>query len=403
VVHVGLILFFGMVTLAGMAMPWDAVCKAQGGIARFGFVGLLPIVAIGVFMLLRKRSGASGWFLAALMIAACFPLWAVVASPEHLMRVMASRLSEADAAYLWTNVDLAIGKLTDRADVPDMGDTPRGFWMGSIEWLSPAYWLMMSGLTALFLAALASPRRGSPRGSVFGYAAATCGALMLSGWMFAGFLLTERWDSALKALARPDASPVATAKAVAFVDSYPPALLNPLFRSLLAGPVASLALDPGLRADLRLMAKTWQPSDAPLLLARLPEPEKDRKGLRMVALRRLWWGPTLRTWMQRARSLNDYQNPGILMERLGDQRAMRMWEFFSEFRQGQWDRALALGETLCADKAYTAYQSTMWDVLGTLYTRLGMPDKAIMPWQNSFGADPTNNDPAIRGLGAVGP
>jgi hypothetical protein len=61
VVHVGLILFFGAVALAGAVMPWDAAQAAQTGVGRIGFLWLLPVIGVGGAMLLLKRRGASGW------------------------------------------------------------------------------------------------------------------------------------------------------------------------------------------------------------------------------------------------------------------------------------------------------------------------------------------------------
>jgi hypothetical protein len=400
VVHFGLTLLFGGIALVGTLMPWDGVASGRWpGLTREWSWVLVPLLLVGGLLVLTKRRGASGWILAAVVWVGCFPIWQVVHAPHRLVESMAVRLGQADSAHVLARVDMAVGKLTDQADAPDQGDCPRAFLGAADAWLAPGYWLALIGAGALLLAALASPRHGSPGWSLAGYAVSGCMAVMI-GWLsVSSWLLTRRWDKALDDLANPQASRGQLVRAVHFVESYPAALLNPLFRTLVMRADAPLAAS--LRDDLTWQSKTWPLTQAAELLSRLPAP--DSQASSRVALRRMWWGPTLRVWMKTADKLGAHADVGRLSERLGDAKTGALWAFTAAVRVGRWDQAERQAGLLIKDPAYSRYLTSLQNVRGTLLNHFGEETQARELWLASFATDPTNNDPAIHGLGAVGP
>lgn len=399
-VHFGLTLLFGAIALVGTLMPWDGVASGRlPGLTREWSWVLIPLLVVGGLLLLAKRRGAGGWILAAVVWVGCFPIWQVVHAPHRLVESMAVRLGQADAAYVLVRENMAVGKLTDQAALPDLGDSPRAFLGAANSWLAPGYWLALIGATALWFAALASSRHGTRGWSVAGYAVSGCMAVMI-GWLgVSSWLLTRRWDRALEDLTNPASTRSQLAKAVNFIDEYPAALLNPLFRALVLRADAPLA-EP-LRDDLVSQSKTWKLHEATELLARLPRPESQVPS--RVALRRMWWGPTVREWMKRSDKLGAHAEVGRLIERLGDAKTSALWDFTTSVHIGRWDQAERQAGRLIKDPAYVRYVASLQNARATLLHRFGQEEQARELWLESFTSDPTNNDPAIHGLGAVGP
>ena len=391
-----LIALLACAALLAALMPW----VSPAGSARLWAFVTLPAIATGTLLLLAKRRGARGWLLAALLWTAAFPFALIFATPDRLLAVMAAQTGKSNATFLWNTSGLAAGKLVSTSAPPDLGNTPGTLIAGSLEWLRPPFWLAVFALAALWLTALAHPRRGWRGWEISGQLAANAALCALAAVLILALVRTRQWQTCLATLSSPASTPAALLDARRFVDAYPPALLNPAFRTLLLN--ATPIDDPRLRTELALVSKDWPLANAHLLLANLPAlatPTPPRLG----SLRLIWWSPTLRDWIRKASNNAELNLTGRLLTLIDSADNTRMWTFIADYRTGRWEHAAAQGEILAADPTLYRYQSSTLNLLGTLYSRLEHPEKAREAWLTSFELDPTNNDSAIRGLGALGP